>query len=347
MDFIPGIELNRDFYTKIIQPLINDNFQKLQYSAALIGYGSDTLGVDNAMSMDHNWGPRCCIFLNKEDYHIKEELESFFKYNLPFDFQGFPTNYTDPRYDFTQKMSFIDSYPINHLIEIQEIDNYFKSHLSLEHLDNISEKNWLRFTDQVLLELTSGVVFHDGLRALNIIRDKLIFYPTDILKVKLASLWLSIWNEEPFIGRCIELNDFIGLKLITSRIISSLIKISFYLNEKYIPYSKWLGTLFNKLTHYDILSPLITATLMENDPVKIQNNLCKLYEAVVSIHNKNKDLPFLDNQVRDFFNRPYKVIFAESIVEKLIESIDNEDLKKVNLNQTCLDIKLESIDFTE
>ena len=75
--------------------------------------------------------------------------------------------------------------------------------------------------------------------------------------------------------------------------------------------------------------------------------LCTLYEAVISIHNENKELPYLDNQVRDFFNRPYKVIFAESIVEKLVESIENKELKKVNLNKICIDIKLESIDFTE
>ncbi len=347
MEFKSGIELNRNFYFEVIQPLIVEKFPKLKYTAAFIGYGSDVLGVDNATSMDHNWGPRCCIFLNKEDFHIKEELDTFFKYNLPFEFQGFPTNYTDPRYDFTQKMSLIDTYPINHIIEILEIEDYFKTHLSLEKLGNITGNSWLRFTDQVLLELTSGIVLYDGLGKLNSLREELKFYPTDILKIKLATLWLSIWNEEPFIGRCIELNDFIGLKLITSRIISSLIKISFYLNDNYIPYSKWLGTQFKNLSQYDILNPLITTTLKENDPDRIQNNLCKLYEAVISIHNENKNLPFLDNQVRDFFNRPYKVIFAESIVEKLVESIENEELKNVNLNKVCIDIKLESIDFTE
>lgn len=347
MKFLPGIELNKAFYFEVIRPLIKANFPQLQYSAALIGYGSDVLEVDNPTSMDHNWGPRCCIFLSKEDYHLKKEIENYFKYNLPFEFKGFPTNYTDPRYDYTQKLSSISSYPINHLIEIMEFDEYFKSLLELDQINDISIENWLNFKDQILIEITSGEVFYDGLHRLNNFRKKMEFYPNEILKIKLASLWYSIQNEEPFIGRCIEIDDYIGLKLIASRIVSSLIKISFYLDKKYIPYSKWFGTLFKNITTYDKLSPLVRNLLTENNTNMIQDKLCLLYEELIALHNSTEGLPFLENNIRDFHNRPYKVIFAESIVDKLLESIENKKLKEINLNNVSLDIKLESIDFTE
>ncbi len=347
MNFIPGLKLNKAFYFEVIKPLLNKKFPDLKYSAAFIGYGSDVLGVDDKISMDHNWGPRCTLFLSSDDYYLKDEIDDYLKNSLPFEFRGFPTNYTDPRVDFTQQMKLTDIHPINHLVEISEIESYFKHHLSIEDLNNITETNWLNFKDQVIIELISGEVYHDGLNKLNSIRKNFNFYPLNVQKIKLASLWFSIWNEEPFIGRCIEMNDVLGLKLITSRIVSSLMKILCYLENRYITYSKWFGTIFKDSRCYNEVSELITEVLMENSPELIQDKLCKLYELVILIHNRSKQLPHIDNKIRNFFDRPYKVIFAETIVETLMDSVDNKKLKDINLNLVSLDIKLESIDFTE
>lgn len=347
MNFIPGLELNRSFFKEVIQPLLEDNFKHITYSAALMGYGSDVLGVDNETSMDHNWGPRCIIFLSKEDIKYKDQLDHFFSNSLPFEHRGFPTNYTDPRYDFTQKMKLTNSYPIKHLIEIHEIEEYFNQHLNISDIYNIKEKEWLTFNDQVLLELISGEVYYDGLNCLTKIRETLSFYPPNISKIRLASLWLSIWNEEPFIGRCIENNDFIGLKLISSRIVATLMKILFYLDNRYIPYSKWFGTIFSTISTYNKLQPMISDILTENNPEVLENNLCKLYSEVITLHNSSDYLPQLENKVQNFFNRPYKVIFAESIVDKLMESHNLPNNVNIDLNKIALDIKVESIDFTE
>lgn len=347
MDFIPGLELNRSFFNEVIQPLLEKHFNTVTYSAALMGYGSDVLGVDNEISMDHNWGPRCIIFLSKDDIEYKEQIYNFFSNNLPFEHRGFPTNFTDPRYDFTQKMMFKDSYPINHLIEIYEIEKYFNQHLNISDINNIQDDEWLTFNDQVLLELISGEVYYDGLNCLNKYRDSLKFYPQNITKIRLASLWFSIWNEEPFIGRCIEYNDFIGLKLISSRIISTLMKITFYLDNRYIPYSKWFGTIYSSISKYKHIEKTITEVLSEINPTVLQEKLCILYNEVIFLHNSSDYLPQLDNKIQNFFNRPYKVIFAESIVEKIMDSVTLSNNVKIDLNKIALDIKLESIDFTE
>ena len=50
--FTPGLELNRGFYIDIVKPLLENAYQGLEYSAALIGYGSDVLGLDDDTSMD-------------------------------------------------------------------------------------------------------------------------------------------------------------------------------------------------------------------------------------------------------------------------------------------------------
>ena len=58
-------------------------------------------------------------------------------------------------------------------------------------------------------------------------------------------------------------------------------------------------------------------------------------------HNKNSQLPRLENKTRDFFNRPYKVIFAENIVQELANSIEDEEIRKVDLKQYAYDIILD------
>ncbi len=346
MDFMPGLTLNRRYYIEAVKPLLDRAFPGLSYSASLLGYGSDVLGLDNRTSMDHNWGPRFTLFLDDRDWDRKEDIDLFLRNSLPFEFESFPTNFTDPRYDGTQSMMFKASYPLRHLIEIVNIADYFREQLSLDNPEEISPADWLFFKDQILLELTSGDVFYDGLGKLNPIRARLQFYPVDVLKVKLASLWLSLSNEEAFIGRCIELGDFVGLKLIAGRIVSTIMKISFYLEGRYIPYSKWFGTLYGRTENSRVLLPLISSILRENEMEPIQEKLCDLYETVVDLHNRAEGLPPLDNTVRPYFGRPYKVILAERIVRKLIDSVGDEGLRKTDLNGVALDIKIESIDAT-
>jgi len=157
----------------------------------------------------------------------------------------------------------------------------------------------------------------------------------------MAVLWDHIWNKEAFIGRSIEIKDFIGLKINAARIVNYLIKILFYLEEKYIPYSKWFGHAFKELKIYTSINKIVMNALDENDPKKIENNLCVLYEKVIDEHNKNPELPKLKNKTRDFFNRPYRVIFAENIVEELQNSIKDNIIKSVDLKLYAYDIILD------
>ena len=49
-------------------PDIRPAFAGLDYSAALLGYGSDVLGYDTIRSTDHGWGPRLILFLEDSDH---------------------------------------------------------------------------------------------------------------------------------------------------------------------------------------------------------------------------------------------------------------------------------------
>ena len=63
-DFIPGLRLGRLFYLEAVKPVLDASFPALQYSAALIGSGSEILGFDTEMSTDH-WGQSRSRFLTE------------------------------------------------------------------------------------------------------------------------------------------------------------------------------------------------------------------------------------------------------------------------------------------
>ncbi|MGE5681038.1 MAG: DUF4037 domain-containing protein [Bacillota bacterium] len=329
MEFIPGLQLNEQFYNGVVASLLKRDFQNLVYSAALIGYGSDVLGFDSPVSMDHNWGPRMQIFLSEKDFlKYGEVLTNYFSCSLPFEFMGFPTNFSPPRKDQTQTMQFKSSYPISHLIEIHTVHSYMqmKRNLDIADIENITTADWLKLEDQKLLELTSGQIFHDGLGELTRLRNKISFFPHDILLYRLAKLWKMIQDEEAFVGQSVENETYMGAKIISARLAEHCIKICFYLDKKYIPYSKWLLPSFRKLNIYSEVRPLVMEVLSENNPGQIEDKLCMLYTKVIEIHNRKKELPVINNKPVNFYNRSYKVIFAGTIVETLVNAISGNDL---------------------
>ena len=75
--------------------------------------------------------------------------------------------------------------------------------------------------------------------------------------------------------------------------------------------------------------------------------MSQLYEQIIARHNTVKLLPQINNTIRNFFNRPYPVIFAESIVETLRNAIDDNQAKSINIARYALDIKLDGVDLSD
>ena len=337
--FIKGLELNKGFYFDIVRPLLDRKYPELPYSAGLMGYGSDVLGYDTATSMDHNWGPRLQLFINEKE--MINELNEYFRSELPFRYRDFSVNFTAPNYEGIQSMEYTEKRPVNHLIEIDTFEDYLLKRYSMNKINDFTNHDWLKFTDQNLLELSSGSVFFDGINKVNPMREELRYYPRDICKLRMALLWNYIANKEAFIGRSIAIDDFIGLKINTGRIVNYCVKLFFCLEQKYIPYSKWFGHAFQKLKIYGETGELIINILKENTPDKIELYLCALYEKVIEVHNKNNELPRITNKTRNYFERPYRVIFCENIVQEIKNSIEDDEVRNVNLDTYGYDIILD------
>src|SRR5262245_58397335 len=61
--FTPALELNREFFQEVVVPIV----APWAHSAALLGWGSDVLGLDSSRSTDHGWGPRLQVFVAQHD----------------------------------------------------------------------------------------------------------------------------------------------------------------------------------------------------------------------------------------------------------------------------------------
>lgn len=62
---LKGLKLCEGFFNDCARAILDESFPELRYSAGLIGYGSDVLGYDDAVSTDHMWGPRFYLFYPK------------------------------------------------------------------------------------------------------------------------------------------------------------------------------------------------------------------------------------------------------------------------------------------
>src|SRR5688572_18525054 len=95
--FIPGLKLSRLFFEQAVRPIIQRTAPDLKYAAALIGSGSEVLGFDDEMSADHHWGPRVMLFVHPDDLEsAKEKIDQALREQLPTEFHGHPTNFSDP-----------------------------------------------------------------------------------------------------------------------------------------------------------------------------------------------------------------------------------------------------------
>jgi len=332
-DFIPGLALNKGFYFDVVKPIFEKEFPNVKYAAALIGHCSDVLGFDDYKSTDHVWGPRLQMFLEESEYEkLHEEIDNYFKYHLPFEYKGFPTNYKPVEGWFNNAyMQFKDAYPINHFIEITTVKSFYNRDISIDLNSNIGFKAWLAYPVQNLLELTSGEVFYDGFGELTDTRRKLSFFPLEVLLLRIYFLWQSINEEQAFIGRCAEQNDFIGETIIANRIVNKLIKLCFYYENKYYPYSKWFGTALKQLEIFKRVEPLIYTVMYSRTYKEREEALNELYIEVIKKHNSLNITEYVEPKIINYYKRGYLGFYSEQVIEKISEKIQWGRIKDIEL----------------
>jgi hypothetical protein len=319
--FTPGIELARRYYTEVVSPLLDRQIPGLAHSAALIGWGSEVLGYDSARSTDHNWGPRCQIFVGPGNAARIDQINSMLDAELPPTFLTWPTHFPDVS---------VPQAPTRHWVDVAELGAWLTSQLGFDPRVGVGLADWLATPTQRLAELTAGAVFHDDLQAsqgLLAARQALAWYPDDIWRYVLACQWQRISQEEAFPGRCAEAGDELGSALIAARLARDGIRLIMLMRRRYPPYSKWLGTALARLPGASaVVGPCYQAITATTWPDR-QRALAALFEELARSHNELGLTKPIDPTVRPFYDRPYQVIEGGRFAAALRDSIADDQVR--------------------
>jgi hypothetical protein len=347
MKHIPGLELSAYFFHEAIKPLMAAHFPEVCYSAARLGYGSDVLGFDTAMSMDHGWGPKMTLFLNPEDYtKYRGPLDHVLAHHLPFTIHGFPTHFDEPLSD-GGVMSLKKRHPIRHMVHITTPGQFFQDYLRVDIHHPMAPVDWLTLPQQRLRTLRAGRIYHDGLGRMEPLRRRFDWYPPDVWRYLLANQWLRIDQDEPFIGRTASVGDELGSRLLTGRLVRDMISLAFLMEQEYAPYRKWFGSAFKQLKSAKNLLPVLKSAL---DAQHWKTREKRLNSAAILLAHRHNALGLtsaIPAEVSNFHNRPFLVIHASRFVTALLNSIEDSAVKTLPSKLGSLDQIADNTDLLE
>lgn len=329
--FISGLELARRFYWEAVRPILDADFPSLPHAAALIGSGSEVLGLDTEMSTDHHWGPRVMLFLTEEDYpRLGETLFETFRWKLPHTFLGYPTNFAQPlpQDPGTRLLKQTGSGPIDHRVETFTIAGYIRDYLAFELENEPSAADWLSFPQQKLRSLTGGAVFHDAI-GLDSARQRFATYPHDVWLYQMAAVWTRIGQEEHLMGRAGHAGDEMGSALIAARLVRDVMNLCFLQERQYAPYAKWFGTAFMRLAAGAVLQPILQAIVAAESWQARGEHLAHAYEFVAGRHNELGITPPVPARCAPFWGRPFPVIGGGRIAEALLAAIADPTIRDI------------------
>lgn len=344
-DFIPGLKLSKLFFFNVVEPILTKYFPNLDYSAGLIGPGSEILGFDTEISTDHNWGPRVLIFLSKKDYkQLAKTIVELMGQKLPFSFQGYSTHFV-PSPSGNMVLKDTNERPINHKVEVLVLEEFVKQKTGIDLHREMTLNDWLITSEQHLQSLVAGAVFHDKLGVLEPMRSRLAYYPNELWLYLLSAQWLRIGQEEAFVGRTGYEDDNIGSAIIATRLVRDLMRLCFLMEKQYAPYSKWFAKAFIHLKCAKQLTPIFERIIQAKNWQNREKHLSAAYGTLIKMHNKLGITKPIPAKVRNFHNRPFMIIGGGKMADTIWENIKDEEVKSLPFGIGKVDQFIDSTDI--
>jgi hypothetical protein len=279
--FIPSLELSRMLFEEQIQPFLAHKVPDLAYAAATSGMCSEILGLDDRVSMDHEWGPRLTLFLAGEDHErYAAELVTALRESLPDRFHGLDMMWRKPGVDLhdTKERALYH-------VGVTTVDRALRFCGGAAALP-LRDVDWLRVSEQHLLEFTAGVVYRDDRGELTRARELLGYYPDHVLRFLLMGEWNAVGGDWFPIGRIGSRGDKLGLRIQAAQVAQHLMRIAFMVSRTYFPYKKWFGTMFKRLPLAEVLEPILLAMLQEEGWQDVEERIGEAADLLLRAQNR-------------------------------------------------------------
>ena len=293
-DFVPGLRLCRAFHREVVAPLVAE-----PHAAALLGPGSEVLGLDTARSTDHDWAPRCQVFVDEPRV---EPVRRLLDQRLPGSYAGWPLAASR------------DGGPAHHRVEVHTLGDWAAGELGWPAAEREpGTLDWLVSPQTRLAGITGGAVFADPDGALGTLRSRLAWYPDDVWWWLVACQWRRLAQEEPFVQRTAEVGDDLGSAVVTARLVRDCLRLALLLGRRYAPYAKWCGSAFAGLPDPEGLGAALTGALGARSGDAREECLGHAYGILAGRFNAAAGTD-LDTSLRPFHDRPALVLGADRFV---------------------------------
>lgn len=289
----------------------------LRWGAARNQAGSDVYGFDTERSMDHGWGPMLTIYVAQDDWRegLGAEIRQILGHEMPNHVRGFPTFMQDPDDESSVlwrsgQMIMTTERPIKYAVGVGPEHDLIKGWLGVDPVRSapLTLDEWLVIPSHHLREFTSGAVYRDDTGLLTEAREAIHWYPHDIWLYLLAAQWLRIDQEAPFMGRCGEVGDELGSRVIAARLVRDVMRLGYLMERQHQPYTKWFGSGFAQLRCAPRLAPHLMAALGGETWHQRDASLAAAYELCAEIHNTLNLTEHLDPKTSLFHTRPFHVL---------------------------------------
>ncbi|WP_168277434.1 DUF4037 domain-containing protein [Rhizobium leguminosarum] len=321
-----GLGLSQRFYENLVEPILNEHFPDLSYTACRIGLGSEVLGYDTEISADHDYGPCLQVILAEERFpaaavQIMDVLDSV----LPATFEGwavhYPTNVRPPR-DSGEGMLGSD-----HGVEVYTIAAWCDRFLGRVFPTELTARDWLSYSEQTLLTVTAGAVFRDDAGELSALRARLAYFPRDIWLYKLAAQWGRIAEERAYVGRAGDVGDELASRVIATRMVGNIMRLAMLIERRYAPYPKWFGTAFSRLACASDLAPLLEQVLAARIWRERESALLEACRFVAELQISRGIPGAIAPVIGSLKDRPYRFVDSVKIFDAIRAAIKDEDLR--------------------
>ncbi len=304
--FVPGLEVSRAFHQDVVAPLVGE-----PHAAALLGAGSEVLGLDTARSTDHDWAPRCQVFVDEQRV---EPLRLLLDERLPRTYAGWPL------------AAARDGGPAYHRVEVHTLGAWVDGELGWPAADRApTTLDWLVSPQTRLAGITHGAVFADPDGSLGALRRRLAWYPDDVWWWLVACQWRRLAQEEPFVQRTAEVGDDLGSAVVTGRLVRDCLRLGLLLARRHAPYTKWLGTAAAALPDPEGLRPALAAAVTAASAGDREEALGRAYRVLGVRFNRLAGTE-VDPSLRPFHDRPARVLGADRFTAAALARVGDPGL---------------------
>ncbi len=263
-----GWELSRQFFEECIAPLIRKAYPGIesQMAAGVFGMGSDAAGLDDELSREHHWGPRCNILLGDSLQDLCAEVEAYLQNHLPREYLGFEVYHL--KYNRSG-------------VTVETIGQFFEDMVGFAEAP-AEPADWFRMTEADLFAITSGQLFYDATGDFTRRRAGFAYYPDPIWRKKMADWMVYLTGHGVYnLNRVRQREDWPAAAIYQGVTVKRLLEMGHLLNRTYAPYNKWLYRSFKRLPQFSAeMAPILERALATEDWEEKLKDYLRIYVAI-------------------------------------------------------------------